>query len=50
MEDLEINDYYISAHGSPIGSFTIPSNVRIIMLCAEEGMTACPQNDYRVWI
>lgn len=42
-------DYYLSAHGEEIGNFKLPSNIRIVMMCSNGEMTACPENEFRLW-
>ncbi len=43
------NDYYASCHGITIGSFNLPYNVRVVMLCAENVMTACSSNELKIY-
>jgi hypothetical protein len=47
--NVRCQDYYISCHGKTVGTFELPYNVRIVMLCAEDVMTACPQNELRIF-
>ncbi len=42
-------DYFINAHGATIGNFELPYNVRILMLCSENKMTACSQNEFNIF-
>jgi hypothetical protein len=44
-------DFYISAHGGKATSdtFILPPNVRVIMLCSDNPMTACEQNELKIF-
>ena len=48
---VKSTDFYISSHGSaaPNETFTLPSNVRVVMLCSDESMTACEENELRLF-
>ena len=47
--ELRTKDYFLSAHGYGKGSFVLPINVRVVMIGASGPMTACIENEFRVW-
>lgn len=42
-------NYFINAHGNEIGTFELPKNVKVIMLCHQGAFDACVQNELRLW-
>ena len=42
-------EYFITAHGREIGTFKLPKNIRVMLLCSQTGFTACSTNEIRLW-
>jgi len=47
--DVNYVDYYVSAHGyGDSGTFNLPYNVRVIMLCSSDTFATCPESDLKL--